>query len=45
MSTIVPTPEFSDKKLQPIKVSSIYVSFVPTLKMNVSQIFFQPQQD
>ena len=34
MSTIVPTPEFSDKNLQPIKVSSIYVSFVPTLKMN-----------
>ena len=45
MCTIVPTPEFSDKKLEEIKVSITYFSFFPTLKMSLSQIFSQPRQD
>ena len=45
MCSIVPTPEFSDNKLEQIKDSITYLSFVPTLKMSLSQIFFQPQQD
>ena len=40
MCSIVPTPEFSDNKLEQIKDSITYFSFVPTLKMSLSQIFF-----